>query len=139
MRSVLIVLVTGLILQACGSTPDKAGIEERFVTQILSNDTKIFRFEFKRSDKLRTVVPYDQTGGFSDGRDFYSAEELRNKNARYLRGAAERTLKETGFCREGYHVLGTPLIGYANASMRGECKEAATAEDRQRFQSSPTS
>ena len=54
------------------------------------------------------------------------------KNQRHLQFAVPRLLEENGYCREGYYTLDT-LISYGNGSLRGECKEAATAEDRERF------
>ncbi len=132
MRHSVLIVGLGLLLQACSSTPPAAGITEQFTPQILDNGTKMFRYEFSRGDKLRPVFAYDQSGGFSDGRDVYSAEELRKKNQRHLQFAVPRLLEENGYCREGYYTLDT-LISYGNGSLRGECKEAATAEDRERF------
>ncbi|WP_372782319.1 hypothetical protein [Litorivivens sp.] len=120
------------LLHGCSSAPSKGGVDERFRTSILDNGTKLFFYEFSRGEKLRTLLPYDQSGGFTDGRDVYSAEELRKKNQRYLNSAVARKLEETGYCREGFYTLDS-LVGYANASLRGECREAATAEDRSRF------
>ena len=131
------ILAVTLVLQACSSTPSTTGIKEQFTPQILDNGTKMFRYEFSRGDKLRPIVAYDQSGGFTDGRDLYSAEELRKKNQRHLQFAVPRALEETGYCREGFYTLDT-LIGYGNGSLRGECKEAATTADRERFGTKPT-
>ncbi|MBB3047642.1 hypothetical protein FHR99_001908 [Litorivivens lipolytica] len=131
MRFTVFIFLLGLV-QACASNAPASGTQERFTPQILDNGTKLFRYEFSRGDKLRPILAYDQAGGFSDGRDVYSAEELRRKNERHLRFAVPRLLEENGYCREGFYTLDT-LIGYGNASLRGECKEAATAEDRARF------
>ncbi len=133
MRPRVIALCLSLtLLQGCSSAQHQGDVNERFRTNILDNGTKLFFYEFSRGEKIRTLLPYDQKGGFTDGRDVYSAEELRRKNQRYLNASVTRKLEQTGYCREGFYTLDT-LVGYANASLRGECREAASDEDRQRF------
>lgn len=124
--------IVAALLSACSSTPNTQGLQESFTTQIYPNDSKVFRYEFSRGDKTRPLVPYDQSGGFTDGRNVYSAAELRKKNARALQLGSERKLQETGYCRDGFFVLDT-LISYAGASLRGECKEAANAADKSQY------
>ncbi|HCS27244.1 MAG TPA: hypothetical protein DIW43_07305 [Spongiibacteraceae bacterium] len=128
----LTLCVAVTVLTACGSAPSNSGLQEAFSTRIYPNDSKVFRYEFSRGDKTQPLVPYDQSGGFTDGRRVYSAAELRKKNERALQSGAERKLLETGYCREGFFVLDT-LISYSGASLRGECKEAASDADRTRF------
>ncbi len=120
------------LLTACSSAPSTQGVQESFVTHIYPNDSKTFRYNFSRGDKTRPLIPYDQTGGFTDGRNVYTAAELRNKNERYLKGGIERTLAETNYCREGYFILDS-LISYSGGSLRGECKEAASEADKAAF------
>ncbi len=120
------------MISACSSTPSTLGLQEKFSTQIFPNDSKVFRYEFVRGEKTRPLIPYDQTGGFTDGRKVYSAAELRAKNERALTSGIERKLKETGYCREGYFILDS-LVSYSGGSARGECKESATDADRTQF------
>ena len=44
-------------------------------------------------------------------------------------------LAETGYCREGYIVLGRRM-DRGRSFIRGECKEEATADDREKFTNS---
>lgn len=42
-------------------------------------------------------------------------------------------LEQTGFCRSGYIELEADISPGGKSMLRGECREAATAEDRERF------
>lgn len=117
---------------ACSSTPNTQGIQENFVTQIYPNDSKVFRYEFSRGSKTQPLIPYDQSGGFTDGRKVYTAAELRSKNERQLQYGIERALEDTGYCRDGFFILDS-LISYSGGSMRGECKEAASEIDKTQY------
>lgn len=121
-----------ILLSACSSAPSNQGLQESFSTRIYPNDSKVFRYEFSRGDKTHPLIPYDQSGGFTDGRRVYSAAELRNKNTRALQSGAERKVQESGYCREGFFVLDS-LVSYSGASLRGECKEAASEADKNRY------
>ena len=121
-----------MLFAACSSTPNPQGMQESFSTQIYPNDSKVFRYEFTRGSKTQPLIPYDQSGGFTDGRKVYTAAELRNKNARALQSGAERKVQESGYCREGFFVLDS-LISYSGGSLRGECKEAASEADKSRY------
>jgi hypothetical protein len=118
-----------VLLSACNSTPSTLGLQETFVTHIYPNDSKMFRYAFSRGDKTHPLIPYDQSGGFTDGRNVYSAAELRRKNERALQHGTEHKLQQTGYCRDGFFVLDS-MISYTGASLRGECKEAASEADK---------
>ena len=120
------------IVGACGSTPSAPGIEDSFTTHIYPNGSKTFRYEFSRGDRTRPLVSYDPSGGFTDGQRVYSAEELRRRNRRFLEEAVARKLEETAYCRNGFFELDT-LISYNGGSLRGECRETATDNDRDQF------
>lgn len=46
--------------------------------------------------------------------------------------ALEAKLRETGYCREGYYELNSHFIP-GESRIRGECKDLATPQDRERF------
>lgn len=52
---------------------------------------------------------------------------------RQLERALETKLSASGFCRDGYILLGRHS-GNTAQTMRGECRDMATADDRDRFQ-----
>jgi hypothetical protein len=60
--------------------------------------------------------------GISVGR---STQERLQNNAAYV-------LKNMGYCREGFLVLDSSASRF-NSWVKGECKEAASAADRQKF------
>lgn len=124
------------IVSACSTAPSTVGIQDSFNTYIYPNGSKTFRYEFLRGDRTRPLVSYDPSGGFTDGQRIYSAQELRQRNRRFLEEGAARKLEETAFCRDGFFELDT-LISYNGGSLRGECREAATDSDRAQFPNGP--
>lgn len=135
-KSAVAVLLLAIV-SACSTAPSTIGIQDSFNTYIYPNGSKTFRYEFLRGDRTRPLVSYDPSGGFTDGQRVYSAQELRQRNRRFLEDAAARKLEETAFCRDGFFELDT-LISYNGGSLRGECREAATDGDRAQFPNGPT-
>jgi len=68
----------------------------------------------------------------SDRGDSSKAEKMKKKFNQHLVQRLESKLEETAYCREGYFTLEKNL-NRGKASVRGECREAATDEDVGRF------
>jgi len=139
-KNLLLMLFVPLILAACASSQMKQSeIEEMFVTDIKPNGIKLFNYSvtMSRSDGSHRVSGRGKSGGEGGvsgggpagwyGRESGMKEKMHEKlNAR---------LTETGYCREGYIVLGSS-IGGGRSFIRGECKEGATEDDRKKFANS---
>ncbi len=126
----LVAMGVGVLLSACaGRQVSLAPATETLTPEISQDGTKFFTF---RRDYL------------SPGRDpgeLLPGQNVRRQSQQPLRPelqdeALERRLREvfarTGYCREGYFVLFRDR-GREAFLMRGECREDASAEDRQRF------
>lgn len=121
LRFALLTLCASIILLAgCSQQPPHKPAEHvHFEVLILPNGTKLFEFAVKPPPVTRPAshaLPQTESPG------------SRRLSPERLLKQLEQTLAETGYCREGYQVLER----YPNY-LRGECREAATGEDRQRF------
>lgn len=109
-----------LVMVGCGNNMSKMqGVDEIFETEILDNDTKFFTFRL-----IRRTPP--SPGVMSAGRP---GDDL---TMAYLEARLEANLAENGYCRDGYLELDSSLA-ISQTFIRGECREAATEADRQRF------
>lgn len=133
-RSVRAALATALTawLCACGATRPLDNFSEDFDTHIYDDGTKVFMYHFRTEKELYALSPLNYSEGFSDGQRYYTPEELRKQSARQLESRLSNLMEEKRFCRDGYLTLSS-YAGYGTASLRGECREAATAEDREKF------
>lgn len=111
-------LLGGALLSGClfGSNLRPAG--ETLIPEISEDGTKFFVLE----RRYTAPVP-DQSGGRRQpAPDPSSAIDAR----------VERILEQTGYCRQGYFELYRERRRNV-LRVRGECREAATERDRQRF------
>lgn len=53
-------------------------------------------------------------------------------NARQMQSMLDEVMEQSQYCRDGYVLLGR-YAGETTRRLRGECKDRATDEDRQRF------
>lgn len=90
-------------------------VDEIFETDILDNDTKFFTFRLIRRTPLSPGVRPD--------------EDL---SMAYLKSRLAANLAENGYCREGYLELDASLA-VSQTYLRGECREAATTADREKY------
>lgn len=113
-------LPTLLVMVGCGNNMSKMqSVDEIFETEILDNDTKFFTFRL-----IRRALP--SPGVMPAGRP---RDDL---TMAYLEARLEANLAENGYCRDGYLELDSSLA-ISQTFIRGECREAATQADRQRF------
>lgn len=108
--------VTALVLASCAA-PDPLSVlppaRERLVVQFSGDDSKFF--EFTREYTPRRIE-----------------EARRPLSEDVLSRRVEEVLEQTEYCREGFFELYRQQIR-RGLTLRGECREAATREDRAAF------
>lgn len=110
-----------LLLAGCGSAPKKPEeIPGTFRTDILANGTKLFTYTLgtpapDRRANSGTMPPPGTRIDLPDP----------HKPLRAL-------LEQNRYCRDGYLTLQQSRMGMQQV-VRGECRDDATAEDRERF------
>lgn len=108
--------VTVVLLASCAA-PDPLSVlppaRERLVVQFSGDDSKFF--EFTREYTPRRLD-----------------EERRPLAPEALSRRVEEVLERTGYCRDGFFELYRQPIR-RGLTLRGECREAATSEDRAAF------
>ena len=138
-NNLLIILFVPMMLVACASNQTiKPEIEEIFVTDIKPNGIKLFSYTVtvSRSSGSRSGTGGGKRGG--EGGKQGGGATGRPDRESMMKGIEEELdarLAETGYCREGYIVLGR-RIDRGRSFIRGECKEGATADDREKFPNS---
>ena len=138
-KNLLIMLFVPMMLVACASNQTiKPEIEEIFVTDIKPNGIKFFSYTVteSRPSGSRSGAGGDKRGG--EGGKQGGGATGRPDRESMIKGIKEKLdarLAETGYCREGYIVLGR-RIDRGRSFIRGECKEGATADDREKFTNS---
>ena len=138
-KKLLIMLFAPTLLVACASNQTKQPeVEEIFVTDIRSNGIKFFNYTVtvSRPSGSRSGTGRGKRGAGGGKQGGGSAG--RPDRESMMKGVEEKLdvrLAETGYCREGYIVLGR-RIDRGRSFIRGECKEGATADDREKFTNS---
>lgn len=126
------VLIPLLLLAACSSGGRHYhGFQETLSIEVLPNTSKLFVYRLTMPESMRRplVQVYDSPKEASQHR---RREPLGESAYRRLRADAERALRVTGYCREGFLELDYRL-SYEEMWMRGECKEGASEKDQERF------
>ncbi|WDE12460.1 hypothetical protein [Thalassomonas haliotis] len=128
------------LLSACAGHKEKP-VEEIFVTQIREDDSKMFAFTLKseragRGDKARNKTAAKpgkaRKGGRQKGTGKAEGRERENPLAGIVQQRLEQRLSENGYCSAGYIEL-ERYATRGGMTVRGECHDSATANDRQRF------
>ena len=140
-------LVLSLFLTSCASNPwESSEVAEVFVTDIKSSGLKIFNYSLTR------VTPQngssERGGGNSKGSGKHGGRGGKSGSGYggmgsgksnddsaiklYFNEKLESKLKKTGYCQDGYIELDRSF-GRGLLTIRGECEEAATEEDRIKF------
>ncbi|WDD99674.1 hypothetical protein [Thalassomonas actiniarum] len=130
------------LLSACSSRQEKS-VEEIFVTQIREDNSKMFAFTLRqekaaRSDKTRDKMATGKQGkrGKGAGRNKSAGrgekQERENPLATVIQQKLEQRLNQSRYCTTGYLEL-ERYASRAGMTVRGECNESATADDRLRF------
>jgi len=130
-----------ILLSACASQDNKRQppeFMEHFDTTITDNGSKMFDYQLRiahqEPSKQRSGGMRPQDDGGSNQRSGNKPErgkmERRFRNTAYEKLAIK--LQETGYCREGYLELSSDIYR-GKAQIRGECREGASPEDRDKF------
>lgn len=114
---VLTALVT--ILCGCQNSPPQS---VRFDTLITDDDVKRFQLTFEQPAR---VLQLPRRG---DG----NQQQPRAPSEEYMRATLQRILEDNNYCRQGHLVFGRSA-GQTSYRLRGECRDPASAADRQRF------
>lgn len=132
-----------IAIAACGSAELKTTETETFAPQIFADGTKTFTYtlEDHSRPKTRTYIQL-QDQRLQDIQNQGESpeppeEQLRVRAQLRFYRLLEAKLEQTGFCRKGYIELESD-IGIDESMLRGECRDTATAEDRERFDNWPS-
>lgn len=130
----LLTLLLGLLL-ACSAPPGRnytdAGLQETLETEILPNSSKMFVYRLRLpQEAMPSHVRIAE--GPRRARPGVGGIEINRNTSRRLEENTAHVVATLGYCREGFLRLDQSISPY-HLWVRGECREGATPEDRQRF------
>ena len=138
-QNLILMLFIPMILVACTSNQTKQSeVEEIFITDIKSNGIKLFNYTVTVSRPSGSGSGTGRGQRGAGGGKQGGGPAGRPDRESMMKGIKEKLdarLAETGYCREGYIVL-CRSIGSGRSFIRGECREGATADDREKFANS---
>lgn len=126
------------LLSACAHTPSADDIPPgaTFTANILADNTKLFVYtqRFGRGgparDEYAEIDGYEGRGRSSGGGRERGAE--RSGVSQAAQKGVQAMLAQNKYCRDGYMVL-EQYDQHGSYVVRGECRDAATADDRNKF------
>ncbi len=131
-----------MILAGCSNQSKRPDPVEYFNTQITDDGTKFFvyRLEKPHSDKRTNIGPENtpgqgrRGGGIKGDRKIQQgrSNQAGNKMTAKLENNLDALLAKNGYCRNGYFELERHQL-HGGLSLRGECRDDATEDDRLRF------
>lgn len=135
-----LIIATIALLSACATGPSRSKniTNESFLTDIKENDAKLFVYiaNFKsRPVKVdRQMQGMRSSGGQQGQRPSMSSlrSEMALEQEEQAIEALEYKLQTSGYCRQGYFILGN-YNQFGSVEIRGECQESATESDKQLF------
>lgn len=123
-----------LSLVACSHAPSANDIPPGvdFSTKILADDSKLFVYSqrFMRGGPP-TSDEMDYTT-IDNPKVMRERDSMRAMLPKVSRKGLEATLAQNNYCRDGYMVL-EQYEQHGSYIIRGECREAATSADREKF------
>ncbi len=149
MRKKLLISLTisTLTITACSSnSPKRHGSmpTEIFVTQIKTNGSKIFNYSLIKKmpnqgkgqmGKGKGGGKHGGMGGGMKGGKKPDMSKMKAKMEEKAVNKLAKKLSETGYCREGYMELDS-FFERGHVTIKGECNETATAQDKKTFPNS---
>lgn len=118
--SFLLLIFACLLCSSCARKPPPSSLQLQ--TRITDGGLKLFELTFP-------MLAHHINPPQNSGRPGKPRNEL---NSRRMQVLLDEVIEESGYCREGYVLLGR-YAGETVQRLRGECRDRATAEDRQRF------
>ena len=133
--SLIASLVAVASISACGSSPSKHQPTATFVTHIADDGSKLFVFSLQPPQTGGSGA-HGRGGGMHGGRHGGMSggdqSAAAGKMQQGFDDMLQAKLADSGFCRNGY-VEQDRTMGSGIISVRGECKDKATPEDRVHF------
>ncbi|MBV7316596.1 hypothetical protein KU855_13160 [Shewanella sp. NIFS-20-20] len=127
-----LVVISGCQLSPSISEAYAGKLRDNLVTRIGQDGTKLFTYSLRLTDPVIGDENRRPTSRKEALRMERESRDLRDLIAEQTELGLEKTLEMSGYCRQGYIEL-SRLIASDRGEIRGECNEAATAEDRQKF------
>lgn len=125
-------------LVACSSSQLQDNETETFSPRIQQDGSKLFdyRLDSPSGEALKPKLVFDANEptdmNAPPEMSSYSAEDEKASIEARVMTLLDKKLDSTGYCREGYVVI-EKMIGFTHSTVTGECREAASAEDRELF------
>lgn len=130
-RVVVVNTAIGIAVGGCHHAPPSHLLQENPFFRTLITPQQVKRFEL-------TVVPkpVDPFNGPAKRLNTYDEDAteggLQRRTDAYLQYKVKTLVEATGFCKQGYILLGR-FAGESQYRVRGECKDLASAEDYNQF------
>ncbi|MBB3047641.1 hypothetical protein FHR99_001907 [Litorivivens lipolytica] len=125
-------------LAACSGSRLQDNETETFSPRIQQDGSKLFdyRLDSPSSGDLKPTLVFDANEptdmNTPPEMSSYSAEDEKASIEARVMSLLDKKLETTGYCREGYVVI-EKVIGFTHSTVIGECREAASADDREQF------
>lgn len=132
-----ILILAALLLGGCSTNDGRSYVEtemtETLEVEILPNTSKMFTYRLRWPEELIPSHINVARRGSDPGREFAQGgvDLGRNTYDRLLTNTAY-AVEQAGYCRDGFFELDRSISRY-HLWVRGECKDGATADDRQEF------
>lgn len=146
-KVIAFLIILSVIMTGCSSV-SKSDMKDFFRSDIRADDSKMFTFtvivtQQGKKDKKSTQKNSKSKGGRDSGKKGGQQNSQRNtkdnsmnKNDDHMTELFEELLIErlekNQYCRDGYIELDRAFSG-STFTLRGECNESATENDRKRF------
>lgn len=133
--SLFMLLCLFVILPGCssqGRAYTKSEMNETLETEILPNTSKMFIYRLKwPADAIPNPIRIER-GYVSPNPRTEGGVEINRRTAERLQENAAYVVQKMGYCRSGFIELDRSMSRY-HLWLKGECKEGATEEDKDRF------
>ncbi len=142
-KLIISLTIATLSITACSSnSPKRHGGKpsEVFVTHIKPDGSKVFNYSLikKMPNQGQMGKGMGKGGGMHGGMKGGKKPDMSKMKAKMEEKANKKLnlkLVETGYCREGYMELDS-FFERGHVTIKGECNETATAEDKKTFPNS---
>lgn len=126
------------LLAACSGAPLQNNETETFSPRILKDGSKLFdyRLDSPSDGSVKPTLVFDanEPTDMNEPPEMsaYSPDDEKAAIEARVMALLEKKLDSTGYCREGYVVV-EKAIGFRSSTVTGECREAASGNDRELF------
>jgi hypothetical protein len=119
---------------ACSHTPSASDIPPgaAFTANILADDTKLFTYSQRFTRDGSELYGETDYASMENPRTLRAREGMRKAVMKASHNGLEAMLAQNNYCRDDYMVL-EQYEQHGTYIIRGECRDAATHEDREKF------